>query len=162
MKEEISKEELEERIAIIKRFKKLLLAQRKKFEEYLIVLEKQSGKIEMEDGDALAAHAELETQIVRNISELQKVIVPMQGMYNAVVPEADSREKESVESLQRDLDHLQKQVLIQNEHNRTLLRAHLEDLKRQLNAVRLSNPYRSRTSVYAEKSAVGHMLSIEG
>ena len=49
MEKEISQEELEERIAIIKRFKKLLQQQRNKFEEYLLVLEKQSGKIEKED-----------------------------------------------------------------------------------------------------------------
>lgn len=162
MKKEISKEELEERIAIIKRFKKLLLEQRSKFEEYLLVLEKQSGKIELEDGDALMAHTELETQIVKNIAELQKVIVPMEGMYNTVVPEADENERKNVASIQEELENLQKQVLIQNEHNRNLLKIHLEDLKKQLNAAKIANPYRSRTSVYAEKISVGNLISIEG
>lgn len=162
MKHEISKEELDERIAIIKRFKRLLLEQRSKFEEYLLVLEKQSGKIEEEDGDALVAHTELETQIVKNISELQKVIVPMKGMYDAVVPQADEKDKASVENLQSDLENLQKQVLVQNEHNRNLIKAHLEELKKQLDSVRIANPYRNRTSVYAEKAAVGSLVSIEG
>lgn len=162
MEKKISQEELEERIAIIKRFKKLLIEQRSKFEEYLLVLEKQSDKIEENDGDSVMAHAELESQIVRNIAELQKVIVPMQGMYDAVVPEADEKERESLESLQSDLENIQKQVLIQNEHNRNLLKIHLEDLKKQIHAVRISNPYRNRTSVYAEKAAVGSLVSIEG
>lgn len=162
MKNKISKEELDERIAIIKRFKKLLQEQRTKFEEYLLVLEKQTGKIEEEDGDALMAHAELESKIVANIAALQKVIVPMKGMYDAVVPETDAKERESVENLQNDLDNIQKQVLIQNEHNRDLLKIHLEELKKQLYEVRISNPYRSRTSIYAEKAAVGSLVSIEG
>lgn len=162
MKNEISKEELDERIAIIKRFKKLLQEQRTKFEEYLLVLEKQTGKIEEEDGDALMAHAELESKIVANIAALQKVIVPMKGMYDAVVPETDAKERESVENLQNDLDNIQKQVLIQNEHNRDLLKIHLEELKKQLYEVRISNPYRNRTSIYAEKATVGSLVSIEG
>lgn len=162
MKKEISKEELEERIAIIKRFKKLLIKQRSKFEEYLLVLEKQSDKIELEDGDALMAHTELESQIVKNIAELQKVIVPMKGMYEAVVPETDETDRESVANIQAELEDLQKQVLVQNEHNRNLLKIHLEDLKSQLNAARLANPYRNRTSVYAEKASVGNLVSIEG
>lgn len=162
MERKISQEELEERIAIIKRFKKLLLEQRTKFEEYLLVLEKQSDKIEIDDGDSVMAHAELESQIVRNIAELQKVIVPMQGMYDAVVPETDEKERESVESLQNDLENIQKQVLIQNEHNRNLLKIHLEELKKQIKAVQIANPYRNRTSVYAQKTAVGSLVSIEG
>ena len=83
---ELSKEELDERIAILKRFRKLLEQQRNKFQEYLMVLESQEGRIEMEDGDSIAAHAELESQIVKNLASLQKVIVPMQGMYNAIMP----------------------------------------------------------------------------
>ena len=159
---EISNEELEERIAIIKRFKKLLQQQRNKFEEYLLVLEKQSGKIKIDDSDAMIAHAELENQIVANIASLQKVIVPIQNMYKAIVPHVSSSDAESVKNLQEDLDALQKQVLIQNEKNRNMLKAHIAQLKHQMNAVKIANPYRNRSSVYAEKAAVGSMISIEG
>lgn len=162
MERKISQEELAERIAIIKRFKKLLQEQRTKFEEYLLVLEKQSGKIEAEDGDALMAHAELESRIVANITDLQKVIVPMKEMYDVVVPETDEKDRESVENLQKDLANIQNQVLIQNEHNRNLLKIHLEDLKKQIKAVQIANPYRNRTSIYAQKAAVGSLVSIEG
>lgn len=162
MEKKISQEELEERIAIIKRFKKLLLEQRSKFEEYLLVLEKQSSKIESEDSDALMAHAELESRIVANIAALQKVIVPMKGMYDAVVPETNEKDRESVENLQSDLENIQKQVLIQNEHNRAMLKVHLEELKKQIKAVQIANPYRNRTSIYAEKATVGSLVSIEG
>lgn len=158
----ISQEELEERIAIIKRFKKLLQQQRSKFEEYLVALEQQQKKIVIEDGDALIAHAELENQIVANIASLQKVIVPMQGMYDAVVPEVSKTEAASIQNLQSDLEDLQKQVLIQNESNRKMLKAHINRLKTQINAVRIANPYRGKNSIYAEKNAVGSMISIEG
>ncbi|MBQ0050723.1 MAG: flagellar biosynthesis protein FlgN [Treponema sp.] len=162
MAKEISKEELDERVAILKRFRKLLEQQRNKFAEYLVVLEKQQGKIEVEDGDAMMAHAELESQIVANIASLQKVIVPMQGMYNEVMPGLSIAENSSIAQLQSDLDDLQKQVLIQNEKNRTMLRAHIDQIKTQLHAVQMANPYRGRNSVYAERAAVGSMVSIEG
>ena len=120
MAKELSKEELDERIAILKRFRKLLEQQRNKFQEYLTVLESQEGKIEAEDGDSIAAHTELESQIVKNLASLQKVIVPMQGMYNAIKPGLPLADNSIVEQLKLDLASLQKQVLAQNERNRTV------------------------------------------
>ncbi|MBQ9281951.1 MAG: flagellar biosynthesis protein FlgN [Treponema sp.] len=158
MSKELSKEELDERIAILKRFRKLLEQQRNKFQEYLLVLESQEGKIEMEDGDSIAAHTELENQIVKNLASLQKVIVPMQGMYNAIMPGVPARDNASVEQLQLDLANLQKQVLAQNERNRTLLQSQMGKIKNQLGNMNLMNPYRGRSSVYAEKQAVGSVI----
>ena len=57
---ELTQEQLDERIAVLKRLRSLLEQQRAKFAEYLNVLEKQQDKIELDDGDALMAHAELE------------------------------------------------------------------------------------------------------
>ena len=82
MEQKISKEELDERVAILKKFRMLLEQQRKKFQEYLKVLESQENKIAEEDSDSLIAHSELEAQIVQGIGSLQKVIVPMQELYN--------------------------------------------------------------------------------
>ncbi len=158
MAKELSKEELDERIAILKRFRKLLEQQRNKFQEYLMVLESQEGRIEMEDGDSIAAHAELENQIVKNLASLQKVIVPMQGMYNAIMPGVPVADNASVEQLQLDLANLQKQVLAQNERNRNLLQNQMGKIKNQLGNMNLRNPYRGRSSVYAEKAAVGSVI----
>ena len=60
----LTQEEIDERIAILKRFRKLLEEQRNKFREYLDVLEKQQSAIENGDTDAMLAHTELEQQIV--------------------------------------------------------------------------------------------------
>ena len=127
-----------------------------------MVLEKQEGKIELEDGDSIAAHTELENQIVKNLACLQKVIVPMQGMYNTIMPGLTFTENANVEKLQLDLENLQKQVLAQNERNRSLLQSHMAKIKNQLGNMNLRNPYRGRTSIYAEKTAVGSVISLEG
>ena len=66
----LTQEEIDERIAILKRFRKLLEEQRNKFREYLDVLEKQQSAIENGDTDAMLAHTELEQQIVANIGSL--------------------------------------------------------------------------------------------
>ena len=43
---EFSQKEIDERVAVLKRFKILLETQRNKFQEYLNVLEKQESSIE--------------------------------------------------------------------------------------------------------------------
>ena len=155
---QLSQEELNERVAILKRFRSLLEQQRNKFQEYLRVLESQEGKIESEDGESIAAHAQLENQIVENLASLQKVIVPMQGMYQAIMPGVPVADNATVERLQLDLANLQKQVLAQNERNRSLLQTQMGKIKNQLGTMNLMNPYRGRSSIYAEKVAVGSMI----
>ena len=78
--ENLTQEEINERIAILKRFRHLLEQQRNKFKEYLTVLEKQEKGIASEDDTVIVAQAELEQQIVSNITNLQKVIVPMEAI----------------------------------------------------------------------------------
>lgn len=157
-KENLTENELNERIAIVKRFKTLLEQQRAKFQEYLVVLEKQHDEIEMDDAEMMSAHADLENQIVANIKSLQKVIVPMNGLYKSV---SDEESSPAIEQIQSDLDKLQKQVLVQNEKNRELLKARMTLLRGQINSFTVSNPYRGRRSIYAERQS-GNVVSIEG
>lgn len=154
--EEISKEELEERVALLKKFRSLLQQQRDKFREYLDVLERQESSIEMENADALFAHTELEKQVVSNIVSLQKVIVPMADLYNA---RSGQGQDASVVSLQNDLASLQDKVLAQNKKNRDLLKCHMDSIRTQIASFR--NPYKSRRSVYAEKNSTGAMVAVE-
>ena len=55
---EISQEELNERVALLRRFRSLLEQQRGKFQEYLNVLEKQQDSITSENPENLLAHTE--------------------------------------------------------------------------------------------------------
>lgn len=164
MAEKLTQEEIDERIAVLHRLRKLLEEQRDKFREYLIVLEKQQGKIEEEDGDALFAHTELEAQIVANISSLQKVIDPMQKMYSATVSSSEKKPSDAendVMKIQTDLADLQKKVLAQNEKNRNLLKIHISRVREELNDLTMQNPYRGRRSVYAERAVAGTMITVE-
>ena len=157
--QELSQNEIDERVAVLKRFKTLLVQQRDKFREYLSVLEKQQTSIEKENTDALIAHTELEQQVVSNIAGLQKVIVPMSEMYSAIRSSAPANETLALESIQKDLAHLQSQVLAQNEKNRSMLRVHIANIQSQME--RIKNPYRGNRSVYAQKQSVGSFVEVQ-
>lgn len=158
MKENLTEEELNERIAIVKRFRSLLEQQRAKFQEYLFVLEKQHDEIEADNTDSMYAHTDLENQIVSNIQSLQKVIVPMQELYKST---SNSKfDDASIKQIQSDLDSLQNKVSIQNKKNRELLQIRMNVVKTQMNSVVMNNPYRGRRSIYADRQS-GSVISIE-
>ena len=107
MQEALSKEELDERIAILRRFRSLLEQQRDKFRAYLRVLELQEPQITGDDAALLNEHTELGSLLVHDIGELQKVIVPMQALYRSRHAAACSpAEAVPVEQLQEELDRL--------------------------------------------------------
>ena len=158
--ENLSNEELEERVAILKRFRFLLEQQRNKFKEYLNVLEKQQNSIDAEDSEALIKHSELEQQIVKNISSLQKVIVPMNKMYTAINNKSpiSTTNDNDLTQIQLELSALQQKVIKQNEINRDLLRVHLEKIKMQI--ANFNNPYKTSKSVYAQTEKVGNFVEL--
>ena len=156
---ELSNEELNERVAILRKLRSLLEQQRAKFQEYLTVLEKQQDSINREDTEAIMCHAELEQQVVKSIGNLQKVIVPMSELYkNSSATHKDICDQ-SLENIQDDLDRLQSKVLLQNEKNRELLRSHLVAIRAQID--NFKNPYKNRQSVYAQSAhPSGTMIEI--
>lgn len=156
---EISQEELNERLAILRRFRSLLEEQKKKFQDYLEVLEKQENSIENDNTDVLVAHAEIETEISRNIKSLQKVIVPISEMYSRNISGIREADRKSVEEIQENLDRLQEKVLKQNAKNRELLRTHIAQIRKQIDGFK--NPYRNVSSVYAKKVAQGNFVAVE-
>lgn len=153
---EITQEELNERVAILRRFKNLLEEQRGKFREYLTVLEKQQDSITSENPESLLAHTELEQQVVKNIANLQKVIVPMSKMYKA-----NAGNDASIQKIQNELSDLQDKVLKQNAINRDLLKVHIEQLRAQIAGFK--NPYKANRSVYAnvQTQNVATMVHVE-
>ena len=159
---EITQEELNERVALLRRFRSLLEEQRGKFREYLTVLEKQQDSITSENPENLLAHTELEQQVVKSIASLQKVIVPMSKMYSSKVGNiSPAAEEAEIARIQNDLSDLQDKVLKQNAINRDLLRVHIEQLRSQIAGFK--NPYKNNRSVYANVHAqsVATMVQVE-
>jgi len=156
---EITQQELDERVALLRKFRSLLEQQRNKFQEYLNVLEKQQDSINSQNAEKLIAHTELEQQVVRNIASLQKVIVPMQKMYKAAVPMAHTAEENSITQIQNELNTLQDKVLKQNQINRDLLRSHIETIRSQIQ--NFKNPYKNARNVYAQPQQLASLIQVE-
>ena len=157
--EEITQEELNERVEILKKLRALLEMQRNKFREYLKVLEQQEHSIETENSEALIMHTELEQEVVKGIANLQKVIIPMSELYKSSSSSDGNISDSAVNELQKDLSTLQNKVLAQNEKNRELLRNHMTQIKTQIE--QFKNPYRNVKSVYAQKVTAGNFVEVE-
>ena len=156
---ELTQQELDERVALLRKFKSLLEQQRNKFREYLNVLEKQQDSIASNNPETLIAHTELEQQVVKNIANLQKVIIPMKKMYQSAVPVAHTAEEASIDNLELELNTLQDKVLKQNQINRDLLRVHIETIRTQIQ--NFKNPYKNARSVYAQPQRVASLVEVE-
>ena len=152
---ELTQEELDTRIAVLTRLRKLLVQQRQKFRDYLEVLEKQEvtfAQKEAPSSEELIAHSQLEQEIVGNIKNLQKVIKPIEAM---------THESNNIEipELKADLTKLQNQVLIQNNKNRELLNSHIKTIRTQITGFK--NPYKHKNSVYAKTEQTAKRISVE-
>lgn len=154
---ELTQAEIDERTAILRRFRSLLEQQRDKFREYLRVLESQSKMIQEENTQSLLAHTELEQQIASHIISLQKVIKPMELMYQERISKGQG-DVADIPVLQADLERLQRQVLERNQSNRNLLKLYMSQIKERMSTV--TNPYRHNKSVYAQSAQVASMVNI--
>lgn len=155
MAQVLTQEQIDERVCVLKRLKELLTQQRKKFQEYLIVLEKQEFSIDEGDTDKLTVHTQLEENILNNIKNLQKVITPMEDMYRQT-HENDNE----IPVLKADLTDLHEKVQAQNEINRTKLTSSLAVVRTKLN--NFNNPYKKAKSVYTKTQSTATMISLEG
>ncbi len=153
-----TEQEIDERVEILKKLKSLLESERNKFREYLKVLETQEISIQNEDTVSIAAHTKLEEEVVKNISNIQKVIVPMTELYKSAKTENPLENDENILKIQNDLTELQKKVSIQNQKNQNLLRTILPKVKVQIENFR--NPYKNLKNVYGQTGATGSLVEV--
>jgi hypothetical protein len=154
-KENLSSEEVAQRVAILKRFKDLLFQQRDKFQEYLTVLDKQKDVIENGSADDLLTHVELEEKIVGNIFSIQKVIDPLEAMYKASFPQRES----DVPSLKAALQDLQNEAATRSKRNQEMLSKRMAEIRSEIKLMK-GNPYAKRPSYSSENSA--SLIDIKG
>jgi hypothetical protein len=155
VKEELSSEEVDRRVSILKRFRELLAQQRDKFYDYLTVLDKQKDVIENGSTEDLLSHVELEEKIVGNIFSIQKVIDPLEAMYHASFPQRESE----VPSLKAALQDLQTEAARRTTRNKELLSKRMAEIRTEIKLMK-GNPYARRTSYSGENSA--SLIDIKG
>jgi hypothetical protein len=156
----ISPEEVVHRVAVLKRFRELLQAQRDRFRAYLEVLDKQKDTIEQGDAGDLTAHVELEEKIVADIFSIQKVIDPLEDMYRAAYAPEAAGEAADLPSLKTALEGLKAEAVVRTRRNKDLLSKRMEAVRSEITALR-KNPYAKRRSVYAGAETPA-LIDIEG
>ena len=154
----ISPSELNQRVAVIKRFKELLKAQRDRFSAYLDALEKQKDVIERGTADDLLRHVDLEERIVADIFSIQKVIDPLEKMYQSARQEAPIKKGkqqggDEVSGLKEALDGLKVEAVVRSERNKELLSKRMAEIRSEIKSLR-RNPYRNRND---NNAASGHI-----
>ena len=156
--QKISADELSRRVAVLKRFRELLLEQRDRFREYLGVLDKQKDIIEKGNAEELISHVEFEENIVADIFALQKVIDPLEDMYRASYPDKETE----VPRLKAALEELKNEAIVRSERNKDLLSKRLVELRSEIKSLRV-NPYaKSRRSAFSDLSGSASMVDIKG
>ncbi|MCL1931365.1 MAG: flagellar biosynthesis protein FlgN [Treponema sp.] len=154
----ISGEELAQRVAILRRFRELLVQQRERFSRYLITLEKQQAVIETGSSGELAEYIEQEQQIITDILSIQKVIDPLEEMYNAAIPVSSAGD---VPALKTALKELKEQVAVRSAHNRELLSARMDVIRSEIIEMR-NNPLANAARSTYGQSGTASLIDIEG
>ncbi|MDR2480136.1 MAG: flagellar biosynthesis protein FlgN [Treponema sp.] len=168
----ISPGELAQRVAVLKRFKALLQEQRDRFHSYLAALDKQQGVIESGSAGDLLAHVELEEKIVADIFSIQKVIDPLDGLYQSLVsgsaPVPGSAYSETagndgnVSGLKVALEDLKKEAASRSSRNRELLSRRMTELRTEIQSLR-SNPLAAHVRRSAYSGAItASLIDIKG
>jgi len=118
--------------AVVRRLREMLLRQRERFQQYLAILEQEEKDIRDGDAEKLLTHVELEQSVIADISTLRRVIVPLEGLYQAAYPEPET----TIPPLARTLEKMGAQVVERNSRNRALLARSMEDLRREIASLR--------------------------
>jgi hypothetical protein len=158
---EISPEELDQRVLVLRRFRKLLQDQRDRFRSYLEVLDRQKDVIETGTAGDLLAHVELEEKIVADIFSIQKVIDPLEDMYRSIRVESVQRgQQDDVPGLKAALEDLKGEAVIRSSRNRELLSRRMLELRSEIKSLR-SNPYTAKKSAFSDANAAS-LVDIKG
>ena len=143
----LTKEEVDRRVALLKRLKSTLLEQREKFRSYMRVLDAEKVSIEDDKVETLRAQVELEENLGAEIQSFQKVIDPLEAVWK----QSYAVDDHEVAELKQSLANLKTQVLEKNQMNRTLLSSRMAYLQNEIlrlrPTVRGRNPYTGQRAV---------------
>lgn len=148
-------EDLSQRIATLKRFRDMLLAQRDRFREYLAVLDKEQEVIARGDTGALLSYVEMEEHIVKDIFNIQRVIDPLEDLYRDLAvfgggaKGAQTEEEAELGGFKAAVERLKEEAAANAARNRGLLSARMAEVRSEIKSLR-GNPHAARRSIYAD------------
>ena len=154
----VSADELAQRVALLRRFRELLIQQRERFHGYLAALEQEQAVIETGSADELLAHVELEEQIVADIFSIQKVIDPLEDMYQAAIPVSPA---DDIPALRSALENLKSQAAARSAQNRDLLSSRMAEIRAEITSLR-NNPFANVSRSMYQNAVSASLVDISG
>jgi hypothetical protein len=124
---------------LAKRIRKTLLNQKSKLEEYLTVLDKESDDIINKDPEKLLDHIALERNIIDELSELKKILTPLETMYYNSPYKKDNE----LVGIKDSLSALTNQINVKSIENKEILETVLLTVKTDLKNIKKLDIVRS-------------------
>jgi effector-binding domain-containing protein len=125
-------DQTEQKTAILKRLREMLVRQREKFSSYLRLLEQEEASINEGDSEKLLAQVEMEQSIIAEIFTLKKVIAPLETLYHAAYPDTE----DAIPRLKTTLEAMGTEIIAHNARNRQLLSRRMEELRKEITSLR--------------------------
>jgi len=154
----MTENELSRRVAVLTRFRELLIGQRERFGNYLTVLDKQQSIIDSGSAQDVLSYVELEENIAAGILSIQKVLDPMEVLYQELAVESPA---DDIPQIKSSLEKLRIQTKEQAGKNRELISARMENIRAEMNELK-KNPVLLNSSIYRTSSAAASMIDIRG
>jgi hypothetical protein len=145
---DLPQRELQERIALLNRFRALLTEQRDRFRSYINVLEKQEETMAKGSVETLISHVDMEEKIVADIFAIQKVIMPLRD----ILPDASVDTDTGLYDLDAAVNELKTEAAGRAKRNKELLERRMEEIKGELNDLRAATAFNRRRSPYSGSS----------
>ncbi len=121
------------RASILRQLKKNLIKQRERLLEYLDVLEHETEYLGDRNLEKLTSHVDMERAVIREIRSFQKVIIPLEKLYQAAYPDTE----EEIPALKRSLSDLTQRILRRNRANCDLLKKEMARIESELSGIRI-------------------------
>jgi hypothetical protein len=144
-----------ERIILLRRFKELLLEQRRRFQNYIEILDRQKDSIENGSIEDIQSHVELDERMTAGIVAIQKTIEPMRSLCEAV-----TTGDVEIPEINATLESLKSETAKRIETNKNLLHKRMVAIRNELKNLR-NGPLNKRKSIYADNQS-GALFDISG
>ena len=122
---DIDEQEINRRVAFLRRFKETLTRQRERFQAYLDLLERGCDTEDSPE-DVLEFHITLEEAVVRDIATFERTLRPLEAMYEAHEADDDT----DIPQIRNALTRTREDLLHRTHLNREKLRLQIESITR--------------------------------
>ena len=125
-------EEIDQRVAVLRRYRSMLDLQKEKLSSYLHVVDSREAALAQGTFDDFETYTVLEQEAVKGIQTVQRCLAPLKLLYLELHPEGSP----DIASMEDRLERLRQEVLRRNEESRMALKTYAASLKLEISKLR--------------------------